>query len=202
MRPSAVTTSAAMRLSHTNPNLRSSQPLPLPSARPAMPVVETRPPVTARPCSCVAASNSPHVSAALGARDCVDRDRRRSASCRAGRRTTPASHDRGAGDAVTTAVDGDREVLLAREVHGGDDVVRGAAARDQRGLAVDHAVEDLAGVVVLRIARMDQLTRRIRTVRTVPPPWNSPQSPVGGAQVPTAVKGGSARGQANICSLP
>ena len=29
-----------------------------------MPVVETRPPVTASPCSCVAASSSPHVKPA------------------------------------------------------------------------------------------------------------------------------------------
>ncbi len=44
-----------------SPHLRSSQPLPLPSVRPAIPVVEKRPPVTARPCSWVAASNSPQV---------------------------------------------------------------------------------------------------------------------------------------------
>ena len=36
-----------------------------------MPVVDTRPPVTARPCSCVAASNSPHVAPPLGARDAL-----------------------------------------------------------------------------------------------------------------------------------
>ena len=62
--PSAVTTSAAIRLSEVRPQRRSSQPLPLPSVRPAIPVVEKRPPVTARPCVCVAASNSPHVSPA------------------------------------------------------------------------------------------------------------------------------------------
>src|SRR3954462_7543780 len=60
-RPSAVTTSAESRLSPVRPHLRSIQPLPLPSARPATPVVEKRPPVTARPNACVSLSNSPHV---------------------------------------------------------------------------------------------------------------------------------------------
>src|SRR3954470_10560717 len=60
-RPSAVTTSADSRLSPVKPHLRSSQPLPLPSARPAMPVVENPPPDTASPKACVSRSNSPHV---------------------------------------------------------------------------------------------------------------------------------------------
>ena len=63
-RPSAVTTSAPIRLSQVKPSFRSSQPLPLPRARPAMPVSGTRPPVTASPCSWVAASNSPQLSPA------------------------------------------------------------------------------------------------------------------------------------------
>ena len=40
--------------------MRSSQPLPEPIVKPATPVDDTRPPVTARPCACVAASSSPH----------------------------------------------------------------------------------------------------------------------------------------------
>ena len=35
--------------------------MPPPSVRPAMPVVETAPPVVARPNACVSRSNSPHV---------------------------------------------------------------------------------------------------------------------------------------------
>ena len=66
--PAAVTTSADSRLSAVRPHLRSSQPLPLPSVSPAIPVVEKRPPVTASPCSCVAASNSPQVKPGLRAR--------------------------------------------------------------------------------------------------------------------------------------
>ena len=42
-RPSAVTTSASMRLSQVKPSLRSSQPLPLPRARPPTPVSDTLP---------------------------------------------------------------------------------------------------------------------------------------------------------------
>ena len=63
-RPSAVTTSAEIRLSGVSPHLRSSQPLPLPSVSPAIPVVEKRPPVTARPNACVSASKSPQVAPA------------------------------------------------------------------------------------------------------------------------------------------
>ena len=47
--PSAVTSSAAIRLSQASPCLRSSQPEPPPSVSPATPVVETRPPVVASP---------------------------------------------------------------------------------------------------------------------------------------------------------
>src|SRR5215217_3126245 len=60
--PSAVISSAASRLSHASPCLRSSQPEPPPIVRPATPVVETRPPVVARPCSCVARSTCAHVA--------------------------------------------------------------------------------------------------------------------------------------------
>ena len=60
--PVAVTTRAARRLSAARPILRSSQPLPEPSVKPDTPVLDTRPPVTARPCSCVAASSSPQTT--------------------------------------------------------------------------------------------------------------------------------------------
>src|SRR5215218_10345093 len=61
-RPSAVTSSAASRLSQARPCLRSSQPEPPPSVRPATPVVDTRPPVVARPCSWVARSSCAQVA--------------------------------------------------------------------------------------------------------------------------------------------
>ena len=47
--PSAVTISADARLSSARPCLLMSQPSPPPSVRPAMPVVDTTPPVVASP---------------------------------------------------------------------------------------------------------------------------------------------------------
>jgi len=57
--PSAVTSSAPVRLSQVAPNRRASQPIPPPRVSPASPVWLTMPAVTARPCRWVAASNSP-----------------------------------------------------------------------------------------------------------------------------------------------
>ena len=64
MLPSAVTISAEIRFSTVWPQRRSIHPEPPPSASPPRPVVETRPPVTARPWAWVAASISPQVSPA------------------------------------------------------------------------------------------------------------------------------------------
>ena len=108
LRPSAVTTSALRRLSQTKPNLRSSHPLPLPSARPEMPVVALRPPVIARPCAPVAWSNSPQFSPAskrAGARDRIDVDPLHAAQVDA----DAAVADRVAGHRVTAAIGRDRQ---------------------------------------------------------------------------------------------
>ena len=48
-------------------------------------------------------------------------------------------------------------LLLAGEVHGGDDVGDVGASRDEAGPAVDHRVVDLASLVVLRVAGLDEL---------------------------------------------
>ena len=69
--PSAVTISAAIRLSQDSPYLRWSQPMPPPRVNPATPVVEIRPPVVASPCSAVAASRSAQV--APGCADAIRR---------------------------------------------------------------------------------------------------------------------------------
>ena len=61
-RPSAATSSTSSRLSQASPHSRSSQPEPPPSVRPATPVDETRPPVVASPCGCVARSKSLQVA--------------------------------------------------------------------------------------------------------------------------------------------
>ena len=49
VRPSAVTIRAESRLSVAMPYVGMSHPMPPPSVRPAIPVVEITPPVTARP---------------------------------------------------------------------------------------------------------------------------------------------------------
>ena len=51
--PPAVTRSTETRLSHESPKRRVSHPNPPPRVRPEIPVVETTPPVVARPCACV-----------------------------------------------------------------------------------------------------------------------------------------------------
>ncbi len=48
--PFAVISSTDTRLSQARPNFRSSHPDPPPSVSPATPVVDTRPPVVAKPC--------------------------------------------------------------------------------------------------------------------------------------------------------
>ena len=62
--PSAVTTSAATRLSIVRPCLRVSHPIPPPRVRPATPVCVTIPAGTASPNACVARSSSPSVTPA------------------------------------------------------------------------------------------------------------------------------------------
>jgi hypothetical protein len=54
--PSAMTSSTASRLSQASPIFRSSQPVPPPRVNPPTPVVETLPPVVARPYGSVARS--------------------------------------------------------------------------------------------------------------------------------------------------
>jgi 3D (Asp-Asp-Asp) domain-containing protein len=57
---------------------------------------------------------------------------------------------------VPAAAYGDEQSVLPGKVDGGDDVAGVGAARDQRWMAVDHPVVDLAGLVVASIARLDQ----------------------------------------------
>ena len=60
--PSAVTISAERRLSTVRPYLPMSHPMPPPRVSPAIPVLETTPPVVASPWMAVAQLNSLHVS--------------------------------------------------------------------------------------------------------------------------------------------
>src|SRR6266566_4711961 len=60
LRPSANTISTDSRLSTVSPCLRTSQPKPPPSVNPAMPVLETNPPVVAKPRTRVALIRAAH----------------------------------------------------------------------------------------------------------------------------------------------
>ena len=88
-------------------SLRSSQPEPPPSVKPATPVVDTRPPVVASPCSCVAASNSPQVTPApqraVRSRR-VHLDRPSSCARRRPGRRRPSTCPRPSGPPLRTAV--------------------------------------------------------------------------------------------------
>ena len=157
-RPSAVTTSAATRLSHARPCLRISQPMPPPSVKPATPVEETSPPVVASPWAWVSWSTSaqtappPTVARRASGID-ADAVHRRE-----------VDHDavvagREAGDAVAPSAHGDREVVAAREADRGDHVGRAGAPDDERGPpAVVGAVPDPARLVVALGARGEDLS--------------------------------------------
>ena len=128
-RPSAVTTSAALRLSTVMPYLRLSQPKPPPSVSPATPVVELMPTGVASPCAWASASRSAQRRAA----STVTRARRR-------RIDTHRLHarqidhdavvaDRAAGDVVSAAAHRQRQAALPRE---GDPRITSAAPRSAR----------------------------------------------------------------------
>src|SRR4051812_136549 len=63
---------------------------------------------------------------------------------------------------MATAANGQRQAILASEVHGIDHVGRPGRAHDERWPLVDHPVVDLAGFVVAVIVRAYQLTPEAR----------------------------------------
>ena len=117
-----------------------------------MPVRETTPAGTARPCRWVSRSMSPRVAppwTRTVRRRRVDDD---------GAHLGEVDHqavvaERPAGDVVAAAAHRDEDVVGAGEVDGGDHVGRVAAADDQAGVAVDRGVPDPAGGVVVGVAR-------------------------------------------------
>ena len=155
MRPSAVTTSALSKLSQAKPKLRSSHPLPDPRERPPTPVVETRPPVTARPCSWVAASTTPQV-APPPTRAVLDSGSTRDLVEPSQVDAQPPVDHRRAGDAVPSAVHRDRQSFVARDSECGNHVARPLATHDQLGTVVDHPVEHLPGLVVAEVRRSER----------------------------------------------
>ena len=164
-RPSQVTSSAATRLSQARPCRRSSQPEPPPSVRPATPVLETRPPVVARPWSAVARSTCAQMAPP------PTRAMRRpgwtsTADIRAGRarrRRRRASGPR----PVASGPHGEGQALLAREGDCRDDIVDGHALGHVARPALDHRVEQGAGVLVVGITRFVQAPVEPETQFTV-----------------------------------
>jgi hypothetical protein len=62
---------------------------------------------------------------------------------------------------VSAASDRDEEIVFARKPHGGDDVGRSAALRDERRTPVDLAVPHFAGLVERRVVALDQIAREV-----------------------------------------
>ena len=124
-----------------------------------MPVVETTPPVTARPCSCGLAVElapgdaalRPHRSA-LGID--VDAFHRRQVDHH------PAVDGRAARHVVAAAANRDLEAQPAREIDGIHHVGHAAASGDQCRPLVDQAVVDFSRFLVARVRRPQELSCR------------------------------------------
>src|SRR5690242_19067516 len=153
--PSAVTTSTASRLSTVRPYLPISQPSPPARVRPAIPVLETTPPVVASPWPAAARLSSFQV-----APPCPYRPPRRVNPDPLHRRQVDhqaAVGNAQAGHVVAAAAHRYLGRLLAADGDRVHDVRDGAAPGDKRGVLVDQAVVDLAGLLVARLCRGDQL---------------------------------------------
>jgi hypothetical protein len=62
---------------------------------------------------------------------------------------------------VASASHGHEEIALAREPDRHPDIGDAGAARDERGTAVDRAIPDATGSLVLRVAGPDQLAAEL-----------------------------------------
>ena len=154
--PSASTTSTSSRLSIVSPCLRVRWPRPPPSVRPPTPVVEMIPLGVASPNSCVARSTSPQVqppATRTVARCGIDVD--------------PAHRREVEHDAVVAHAETRRRCVRRRAPRAGSPCSRAkrmvratSSVLAQRaisaGVAVDHGVEDRAGLVVAGVLRTDQ----------------------------------------------
>ena len=137
------------------PCLRTSQPMPPPRVRPAMPTLPVSPNGVARPWAAAATVYSP------ARRPGWAQARRRSGSmCRpfiAPRsRTMPPSRRAVAGQAVRAAADGQLQAGLAGEHHGPRDIPGDRRLDDEHRPLVEAGVVDLAGLVVGRVLRPDR----------------------------------------------
>ncbi len=126
--------------------------VPPPSVSPATPVVETMPNGTARPKACVAWSTSPEVQPA------PTRTVRSPGSTRTPfiidrSMTSPSSTLPRPGPLWPPPRMAMQQIVVAAEIDRGDDVGDVGAARDQQRPLVDHAVVELAGLVVVGVRR-------------------------------------------------
>ena len=119
-----------------------------------MPVVDTAPPVVARPKSCVSRSNSPQLRPACA---CAVRAVGIDADALHGPEVDDDAvvADRLAGDVVAAAAHRDGERVREAERQRRLDVGHAVAAGDDRGMLVDHAVVNAAGGLVLGVGRTD-----------------------------------------------
>ena len=136
------------------PWVRRSQPWPPPSVRPAIPVLETMPPGAASPKSLRLAIEIRPRRPALGPDGAALRidpnpPHRRQVDHQ------PAVAGPEPGDVVPSAAHRQQQVVVGGEPDAGDDVGHAAAPGDHGRPPVDHAVPDLARLVVGRIAGLD-----------------------------------------------
>lgn len=72
----------------------------------------------------------------------------------------PALYSPETGPTVTSTPDGEIDALFTGEVDRGDDVRDICALRDERRALVDHGVIDGAGLVVMGVMRLDEVTAK------------------------------------------
>src|SRR5437868_11374209 len=154
--PSAVMTSQQRRLSQVNPYLRTSHPTPPPRVRPAMPVFETTPVGTAKPCGCVSRSTSPR-SAPACTRTVRSSGSTETRFIAERSMTMPSSHRAPPGDIVTAAFDRDEKIVGARKPHGTNNIGPVQTAGDQARMLVNARVPNTSSRIIAGIAGQQAL---------------------------------------------
>ena len=159
--PPAVSRVTESRLAQARPYLRSSQPEPPPRVSPATPVVETRPPVAISSCGWVARSKSLHTAPPCTVAVRASGSTLTAFILRMSITSAPVG-EAGTRDAVAAAADRNLEVVAPSERNRLRDVVGARALCDHRRAPVDHRVEDLAGVLVTTVVRLEDRAGEIR----------------------------------------
>src|SRR5262249_3383539 len=124
-----------------------SQPRPPPSVRPAIPVVETRPPVVASPKACVSRSNSPQVTPA-SARAVLPCGSTRTLFIGDRSIISPPSQTALPDTLWPPPRTDTNKPLFRGEIDGGNHIGGPGPAGDNRGSMLDHCVVDFACRIV------------------------------------------------------